>query len=336
MGYSVISVIIPCYNEEGTIGQVLEALLAQDVAPDTFEVIIADGMSTDATRERIAVFKRDHSELLLRLVENPERTIPSGLNRAIEASRGDPIIRLDAHSIPYPDYLRRCVEVLEDTGASNVGGVWEIKPVESNWIAQSIAAAASHPFGAGDARYRIGGRAGAVETVPFGAFRKEWIDRVGSFNEKLLTNEDYEYNTRLREAGGLIWFDPTIRSVYYSRSTLSELARQYWRYGYWKARMLAAFPSSIRWRQTLPPLFILSTLGLGLVGIIWGPSRVLLGVQCAIYVALLISAGFIGSIQRKSPAMIAGLPLALMTMHFSWGAGFLASGVKSLFGDGNE
>jgi len=320
-----ISVIIPCYNEEDTIGQALQALLDQDVPPDAYEVIIADGRSTDRTRNRIAQFKQKHPEVNLRVVENSKRTIPSGLNKAIEVSTGDLIIRLDAHSIPYPDYLRRCVEVLQKTGASNVGGVWEIKPRIENLIAHAIAEAAAHPLGAGDARYRIGGKAGPVETVPFGAFRREWIERIGPFNENMLTNEDYEYNTRIREAGGLVWFDPSIRSIYFARSSLIELARQYWRYGYWKARMLYKFPGSLRWRQLLPPLFVFTTLCLGLGGIFWQLPRYLLGVQWALYSVVLISAGLANGVKAGSPGMIAGLPLAFLTMHLSWGTGFLVS-----------
>lgn len=332
----MISVIIPCYNEEETITQLLEALLAQDVSTDKYEVIIADGMSTDGTRDRIAEFHKNHPERKLKLVDNPERSIPSGLNRAIEASCGDPVIRLDAHSIPYPDYLRRCVEVLEETGAGNVGGIWEIKSRLDNWFAKSIAGAASNPLGAGDARYRIGGKAGPVDTVPFGAFRREWIESVGPFNERMFTNEDYEYNTRIREAGGLIWFDPSIRSIYYARSTLSELARQYWRYGFWKARMLATFPRSLRWRQILPPLFVLSTLCLGLAGTLSQPARYLLGVQWALYIPVLVMAGVFSALKSMSAGMILGLPLAILTMHLSWGAGFLVSLVKLKIGNEDE
>jgi len=332
----MISVIIPCYNEEDTIGKVLQALLDQVLTSDAFEVVIADGQSTDRTLNRIAEFHQKHPELNLRVVENTERTIPSGLNIAIEASKGDPIIRLDAHSIPYPDYVRRCVEALEETGASNVGGQWEIRPQVMGWMAHSIAEAASHPLGAGDARYRIGGKAGRVDTVPFGAFRREWIKRVGPFNEKMLTNEDYEYNTRIREAGGLVWFDPSIRSIYYARSTLSELARQYWRYGFWKSRMLVNFPGSIRWRQFLPPLFVFAALCLGTAGIFWQLPRYLLGVQWAIYGVVLIAAGLASAVKTGSPGLIAGLPLALLTMHLSWGAGFWVGFVRPAFGDRDE
>ena len=133
-----------------------------------------------------------------------------------------------------------------ETEAANVGGVWDIRPGGEGWVARSIAAAVAHRLGAGDAGYRAGARAGEVDTVPFGAFDRRWLERVGAFNEELLTNEDYEYNYRLRQAGGMIWLDPSIRCVYFARPTLSALARQYWRYGFWKAHMLTRYPRSLR------------------------------------------------------------------------------------------
>ena len=127
-------------------------------------------------------------------------------------------------------------------------------------MAQSIAAAASHPLGVGDALYRHASKASQVDTVPFGAFKRELLALVGFFDESLLTNEDYEFNTRIRKSGGTIWLDPAIRSVYFARPTLAALARQYSRYGFWKWRMLRRYPETLRWRQGLPPLFVLSLL----------------------------------------------------------------------------
>ncbi len=140
----------------------------------------------------------------------------------------------------------------------NVGGVWEIQPGATTWIARSIAVAAAHPLGVGDAMYRLAATASEVDTVPFGSFRRTLIEQIGGYNESLLTNEDYEFNTRIRQANGRVWLDPSIRSVYFARSTFKELVRQYWRYGYWKWRMLRHFPDTVRWRQALPPLFVLS------------------------------------------------------------------------------
>ena len=323
-----ISVIVPCFNEESTIAGLLEAISNQSVSLTDLEVVIADGMSTDKTRQIIEQYTRDSHHMSLYLIDNPLRIIPAALNRAIEASKGDFVVRLDAHSAPIPDYIERCLAVLDETGAANVGGVWEIKPGADTWLARAIAVAASHPIGAGDARYRISGDPGPVDTVPFGAFRREWLEKVGPFNEELLTNEDYEYNVRIRNAGGQIWFDPSIRAVYFARPSLSSLARQYWRYGFWKVRMLRLYPETIRWRQALPPIFVLSTVILAALAFPFPLARLLLAVQLGAYLLITIFAGLLESIRRKDMGLILGFPPAIWTMHFSWGTGFLWSVLK--------
>ena len=142
-----VSVIVPCYNEQATIRLLLEALHGQTFQRGEMEGVIADGMSQDGTRAEIAAFQRDFPDLEVRVVDNTRQTIPSGLNRAIEASRGGIIVRLDAHSKPYPDYVENCVKAIEGNLGDNVGGVWEIHPGAQTWIAESIAAAAAHPPG---------------------------------------------------------------------------------------------------------------------------------------------------------------------------------------------
>ena len=317
-----VSVIVPCYNEAETIGWLLDALARQDIGLERLEVLVADGMSEDSTRKVVQQFSEARSDLSVRIIDNPTRSIPAALNRAIEASQGQFLVRLDAHSVPAEDYVRRCLEVLQASEAANVGGVWEILPGGRGWIATAIARAASHPLGAGDARYRIRGQAGEVDTVPFGAFRREWVDRVGRFDETLLANEDYELNYRLRRAGGRIWFDPSIRSTYFARKSLGELWRQYYRYGYWKARMLLRHPGSLRWRQAVPPLFVLLTLA-GLVAAPWWPpARWALGIEWGAYVLVLALAAILESVRNRSIALIVGLPASWGVMHIAWGTAF--------------
>ncbi len=207
--------------------------------------------------------------MLIRLVDNPLRNIPAAFNSALRAATGDYIVRLDAHSEPAPDYIERCLEDLRSGKGQIVGGIWMIRPSGPGWMARSIAAAAAHPIGVGDALYRYTTQAGTVDTVPFGAFRRDLIERIGAFDEKLLTNEDYEFNTRVRQGGGTVWLNPAIRSVYYARPGLAELIRQYWRYGFWKFQMLRRYPATLRWRQALPPVFVLSLVLLALAGLFW-------------------------------------------------------------------
>ena len=331
-----ISVIVPCYNERATIGQLLEALLQQGVDLRDLEVIISDGMSTDGTRGAILAFGQAHPGLEIRIIDNPDRSIPAALNQGIQQSKGDVIVRLDAHSVPDPGYIRRCLEVLQTTGAANVGGVWDVRPSAETWIGKAIAAAAAHPLGAGDARYRISGRAGVVDTVPFGAFRREWYDRIGPFNESLPTNEDYEFNVRLRQAGGTVWFDPSIRSAYFARSNLRGLARQYARYGFWKSRMLRSHPDSLRWRQAIPPLFVLALLVLGAISPFSITGRLSLALSLVAYVSVTVVAAAAEAVKRRDPGQVVGFPLAIWTIHFAWGAAFLWGFISGLFEGGKR
>src|SRR3990172_13117256 len=196
-----VSIVIPCRNEVASIRVALDGLLVQTIAAASIEVIVSDGMSSDGTRAIVEAFRLEHPGLALSLIDNLNRTIPSGLNQAIAASQGQVIVRLDAHTVPAPDYIERCLAVLHETNAANVGGRWEILPSRSGPVGRAIAEAGSHPLGAGDARYRTGGRAGPVETVPFGAFPRAWLERVGGYDETLLTHEGYELKLRLRVAG---------------------------------------------------------------------------------------------------------------------------------------
>jgi succinoglycan biosynthesis protein ExoA len=318
-----ISVIVPCYNEQATIQLLLDALYAQTVPHEAMEVVIADGLSTDDTRAVIAEWHRAHKDLALRVVDNPRRVIPAALNTAIRASRGEILVRLDAHSRPDPDYVALSAAALEAGRAENVGGVWDIRAARDHWLARSIAAAAGHPIGVGDARYRYTDRAAYVDTVPFGAFRRELLAEIGLFDETLLTNEDYEFNTRIRQEGGRIWLDPAIRSVYYARPDLKSLSKQYWRYGYWKVQMLRRYPETIRWRQGLPPVFVLGLGFLALLAPWWGLAAWLLLIVIGLYGAALTLAGLQLALRHKAPCFVLGAPLAIATMHFSWGTGFL-------------
>ena len=328
----LVSIIVPCYNEEATIHLLLEAIYQQTYPLQRIEVIIADGLSSDGTRQVIRSFQDEYADIAVQIVDNPKRNIPSGLNQAIEAASGTIIVRLDGHSSPACDYVERCVKALEEERGDNVGGIWRIRAGGDGILADAIALAASHPLAAGDARYRIGGKAQQVDTVPFGAFRREVINRIGKFDESLLTNEDYEFNVRLRQSGGKVWFDPAIQSVYYARPDLASLARQYWRYGYWKMHMLRRHPGSLRWRQALPPLFVMVLLGLAFLSL-WGMiPRLLLVAQLSLYIIVLIIAGIQIAWKKRRLGLVWSLPLAIATMQLSWGSAFLWGLARSLVG----
>ena len=320
-----VSIIVPCYNEEKRILSLLDALLAQTYALPLLDVCIADGNSTDHTRDVIAAFQHEHLELRLQVILNSIGSIPAALNRAIEASNGAVVLRLDAHSAPYPDYVEKCVSALETGKGENVGGVWEIHPGAKSWIARSIAVAAGHPLAVGDALYRHARQPAYVDTVPFGCYRRELLERIGKYDETLLANEDYELNARIRKSGGKIWLDPAIRTIYFARSNLRALAVQYFRYGFWKLKMLRRYPATLRWRQALPPVFtagLVITLGLSLV---WRFFGLLFLSELLIYFAVLIAVSLKSALARKEYFLAIGLPLAISVMHVAWGSGFLWS-----------
>jgi succinoglycan biosynthesis protein ExoA len=319
-----VSIVVPCYNEQATIRLLLEAIYHQTFPRQQLEVVIADGRSTDCTRQEIATFQQEYPDLLIRVLDNPKRIIPAGVNLALKAACGEFILRMDAHSIPCPDYVSACVADLTAGLGDNVGGVWDICPGGRDWQARSVAVAAAHPLGVGDARYRVGGQSQAVDTVPFGAFRRSLVDRIGAFDESLLTNEDYEFNVRLRKAGGVVWHDPAIRSTYYARPSLAALGKQYWRYGFWKARMLRRYPSTFRWRQ-LAGIFVLSFFIFAFLGVWFMPARWLLLFEIIFYSMALIIAGARVAFDKHDTVLLLGVPLAIATMHFAWGTAFLWS-----------
>jgi succinoglycan biosynthesis protein ExoA len=321
----LISVIIPCYNEETTIGLLLNAIYVQTAPREDLEVILADGISSDRTLQKIQEFQEAHPDLAVRVVDNPKRIIPAALNCALAAAQGEFIVRLDAHSIPSADYVELCIKALRADKGENVGGIWEIRPGKDSWIGRSIAAAAAHPFGVGDALYRYTRQAGYVDTVPFGSFRRSLIDKIGWFDESLLTNEDYEFNTRVRLNGGRVWLDPQIHSVYFARRTLGELVKQYWRYGYWKFRMLIRYPTTLRWRQALPPVFVVSLIALGILSLVWPLARLVFGLELLCYFLVLWMGSVLVAFRKKDLRLLVGIPLAIISMHLSWGGGFIYS-----------
>lgn len=322
---SLVSIIIPCYNEEKTIVGLLDAIVQQTYPIKFIEVIISDGNSTDRTREKLEGFRKCNPNLKILVIENIKKVIPAALNRAIEKAQGEIIVRLDAHSKPNPDYVALCVEALVEKRGDNVGGIWIVKPGGKGLVARSIAKAGSNPIGVGDAFYRYAEKPAIVDTVPFGAFYKSLLKNVGYYDESLLTNEDYELNTRIRKTGRKIWLDPKIKTEYYARTTYRDLSRQFYRYGYWKWNMLKRYSSSLRYRQVLPPIFVLSIIGL-LIGSIFFPIfRWLLLCEIGLYAVILICASLPAAIQENDPGLILGMPIAIATMHFSWGTGFLLS-----------
>jgi len=320
-----VSVVIPCYNEERFIGKALEQLAGQ-FPPHRYEIIVVDGLSNDRTREVINEFQELHPDLRVSIVDNPARNIPTALNLGVTEARGAIIARMDAHAVPCDGYIKRCVEVLVTTTAGAVGMPCIVRPGADTLMARAIAIAVSHPFGIGDATYRLaeaGPEQEPVDTVAFACFRKELWQELGGFNETLLTNEDYEFNYRIRQSGRPVLLDRTGHSQYFARTTLPALARQYWRYGGWKACMIRLQPRSIKVRHSVAPLFVLSLISLGIAGLFWGPARWLLLADLALYVFATIIAASSATSRHGLRALWFLMPPVFATIHLTWGASFL-------------
>ena len=323
-----VSLIIPCYNEEIRITRLLQCLVDQTYPLEDMEVILADGMSTDRTRALIETFQKQHPLPKINIIDNPQRTIPAALNLAIKASSGKLIVRMDAHTLPAKDYVVLSVQAFDEGKGQDVGGVIDIAPGSDTWIGKAIAVATRHPLGVGDAKYRWAKTAGYADTVAFGTYARKTFDEIGFYDESLLVNEDYELNSRLRAAGGRIWIDPVIRATYYSRPDLSSLASQYFIYGFYKYRMLKRHPGTLRWRQALPPLFVLGILMLLLFAAFWHIAAILLLIVVAFYLFVLVAGSLPEVFKQRMPLLLLGIPLAIMTMHFLWGCGFWWSIIK--------
>ncbi|MHB9131105.1 MAG: glycosyltransferase family 2 protein [Armatimonadota bacterium] len=254
-----VSLIIPARNEGRYIAGCLHSLLCNDYPVDRWEIIIADGISTDNTREEIALITRE-APIPITVVDNPRQVVPSGLNLAINRARGSIIIRIDAHAEYPKNYITCCVDVSTEFGGENVGGPITTLPGADTQMARAIAAGTTHPFGVGNSAFRTTREAREVDTVPFGCFRAEVFKRLGLFDERLIRNQDYEMNQRIRRAGGHIYLDPRIQSNYYNRATLGGLLQQAWANGFWNALTHYLHPYSLCPRHALPGLFTVGLL----------------------------------------------------------------------------
>ena len=318
MTIPTVSIIVPCRNEQAHIHARVRSILRQDLPPEEFEIIVADGMSGDGTRDILQQLAAEAP--CLRVIDNPGRIVSTGLNTAIRVARGSVIVRMDAHTEYASDYVRQCLTVLRETGADNVGGPARTK---SQGTLQSAICVAYHsPFAVGGARFHQVEYEGYVDAVPYGCWPRKVFDQIGLFDEELVRNQNDEFNLRLTWVGGKIWQSPRIQSWYRPRSSLRCLFRQYMQYGYWKVRVIQKhrMPASVR--HLLPGSFALVLIVLPLLSLWWPVAAWawlgLIGLysMCNVTVSLLIAA-------RQAWILLPLLPLAFACYHCSYGYGFL-------------
>ncbi len=317
-----VSVVMPARNEARYIERAVTSVLTQSYPPDRLEVLVADGQSTDATPQILANIARRDARL--KVIDNPDRSIPHGLNRAIRAASGSVIVRVDCHAEIRSDYVRLCVEQLQRHPVECVGGA--IDSVGESTVSSAIALAMSSPFGVGNSQFRTETSSETPipsETVPFGAFRKHVFDQIGFFREDLACHEDYEFNHRLRRSGGTILLLPWIRSRYYVRASLLRLVRQYLRYGYWKGRFMRLHPESTRMRHAIPGVLVASLLG-SAVWAAFTPAYAWLAVPVPASYGLFVAIASITLARSESWRLLPWLPLAFLALHLGYGFGTLA------------
>nr|WP_104530955.1 glycosyltransferase family 2 protein [Streptomyces specialis] len=311
-----VSVIMPVLNEERHLRDSVRHILEQDYAGE-LEVVIALGPSSDRTdaiaAELVAADPR------VRTVPNPTGRTPAGLNAAIAASRHPVVVRVDGHGMLSPDYIATAVRLLAETGAANVGGIMHAEG-ENDWE-RAVAAAMTSRIGVGNAAFHTGGEAGEAETVYLGVFRREVLEELGGYNEEFIRAQDWELNYRIRRSGRRIWFSPELLVSYRPRPSVRELAKQYRNYGRWRRVVARYHAGSINPRYLAPPAALVAIAAGVVAGAVLTPW------------GLVVPAGYLAGIILGSLPAGKGLPagarlrvpVALATMHMSWGWGFLTS-----------
>jgi len=328
-----VSIIVACRNEITHIQRFLDSLLSQDMEGIPWEAILADGLSDDGTREILDEYSAQNSHLMV--LSNPGRIVSTGLNAAIRAASGDIIVRMDAHSWYAPSYCRRCVETLQHTHADYVGG--PVVAQAEGVLPRAVTAAFHSRFATGgSSRFRELDYEGWVNTLPFGAWRKATLERIGLFDESLVRNQDDELNIRLLHAGGKIWQTPALLSWYSPRSTLSKLFHQYFQYGFWQVPVLRKHSSLSSWHKFVPVAFVLVNVIAVLAFIsaaasrspAFGSTLFIWLIFLAVYLFLDLLASLLAA-RRKGWDTLPYLPVIFCIYHFSFGLGFLV-GLLSL------
>jgi succinoglycan biosynthesis protein ExoA len=345
-GIPLVTIIVPCRNEAAAIEACLSSVILQHAPKEGFEIIVADGMSDDGTREILEEIAAVSSPVVpvgspstqadrspishlpsshpnspaVGVINNPGLIVSMGLNAAIRAARGGIIIRMDAHTEYAPDYVRECVAALRATGADNVGGPARTKA--QTFIEKAVAAAYHSPFAVGAARFHDTDYEGYVDTVTYGCWPRSTFEKFGLFDEELVRNQDDEHNLRITRGGGKIYQSPKIRSWYRPRGTLAALFKQYLQYGYWKVRVIQKHKLPASWRHLVPGGFLVTLALFALGSLLFTPARWLFLSLVGVY-ALCVLVASVVTVAKTEWKLLPVLPLVFGCYHFGYGFGFL-------------
>ena len=319
--WPAVSVVMPVLDEERHLAAAVQRVLDQHY-PGELEVILAVGPSRDATHliaDRLAA-----ADPRVRVVDNPARRTPHALNLGVAAARHDIVVRVDGHGELTDGYIARAVQLLEETGAANVGGVMDAQGHSA--FEQAVASAYTTRLGLGGGAFHLAGSpAGEAETVFLGVFRKEAIEAVGGFDESMHRAQDWELNYRLRGSGRRIWFSPDLRVTYRPRSSLRALARQMYDTGRWRREVVRRHPETANVRYLAAPVAVSGIAvgaAAGLVGVLTGSRLLRLGFAAPLgYLAIVVGGSVVAG--PMSLRVRAWLPVVLAATHLSWGTGFL-------------
>lgn len=317
----MVTIIVPCRNEEEHIAPCLDSMLASEYPLDRMEILVLDGMSNDGTRTILGTYAGAHRSILV--LDNPRGITPAALNLGIRAASGDIIIRMDAHVAYPPDYIPRLVTGLLESGADNVGGVLETVPADDTPLARAIALGISHRFGVGNSHFRVGARdRREVDTVAFGCFRREVFQRVGLFDEELIRNQDDEFNFRIITRGGKVVLLPDVSCRYFARRSLVHLSRMYYQYGYFKPLVARKVGRVMTVRQLVPALLVATLAGSAALGVVL-PAATAMFILIALAYGLAVLGCAVAGGARYGLRCAGALTAVFPVLHFSYGLGFL-------------
>lgn len=317
----MVTVIIPVVNESGYIERCLRSLMDNTYDNEKVEIFVFDGGSTDDTREIVG--RLAENDARVNLLDNPGKFIAPAFNHGVRISRGEVVIRFDGHSKASRDFIQRNIEVLDKhTDAWCVGG--PIQTIGENRIGKVIAAVMSCPIGVGNAHFRVGGYDGYVDTIAYGAYRKEGLLKVGPLDESLIPTEDDDLHFRIRKAGGKFYLSSKIKSVYYCRGSVRRLWSQYFQYGYWRIPTIMKHGQPATVRQIVPVAFVLGWIVLILGGLIWQPVWYGLAAYAGLYIVALL-VGSMMAIRKNGFAAGIATPMIFPILHFSYGLGNLVA-----------
>jgi len=323
----LVSIIIPCFNEEKYISGILDDILKQDYRKESLEVLVVDGMSSDGTQEIIRQYQKRYP--FIRLEVNERQFVPFALNLGIHKSNGEVIAIMGSHAQYPPDYISSLVHALFELNADNVGGVCVATPAETTPRARAIAGALSSPFGMGNAMFRIGSRKRMkVDTVTFGCYRRSVFDKIGLFDEELLRNQDDELNGRLLKNGGVIYLIPEVRIAYYPRATLKGIQRMFYQYGLFKPLVALKLGRPATLRQLVPPLFVLFLMSFLAGSFIHPFIRAVFLLVTGLYILTNFLVTLRICLRDHSVIQSLYLPWLFLLIHLSYGWGYLVGIVK--------